>query len=139
MKQIHVGTYTLGWFYVDLYLIPDTDGGCFYMAPDDKSMPRIKVGIADTWPEVVSTLIHEALELVLTRRHLRFITSGRISTSPESLTFHFDHNQFNESVTELAGFLVVALPDVATAFRKVNRKPSKAKKHKSKRHSSRRA
>lgn len=136
MKQIHVGTYQLGWSNVDLFLMPDNDGGCFYMAPDDKSIPRIKVGLLDcVWTEVVNTLIHEALELVLARRYLRFIPTGRLSSSHDSYHFHFDHNQFTESVTELAGFLVAVLPDVRKAFEKARRKPEKPKR-KAKRYSS---
>lgn len=133
-RQIFVGTYYLGWFNVDLYLMPDNDGGCFYMAPDNKGVPRIKVGMSDyTWPEVVNTLIHEALELILARRHLRFIPTGRLSSGHDSYHFHFDHNEFTESVSELAPFLVAALPDVATAFRKARQKPTKKRKAKSSR------
>lgn len=116
-RSIHVGTFQLGWTNVDLYLDPDESGGCFYFAPNDKDTPRIRVGLDGmSWRDVVEVLLHETLELVLTRRDLRYVPTGRIACGHDSYVFHCDHNDFTQAVAEAAAFMVDTVPAVSKAY-----------------------
>jgi len=124
MKQLFVGTFRLGHQNVDLYALPDEAGGEFYCTPDDKSLPRIKVGIqSDSWHETVSVLIHESFELAAAILRVRFERDG-VRGDAASYLFSFDHSQFCDLCNCTAEFITPALPKLATIY---NRQHPKAK------------
>lgn len=123
MKQIFIGTFPIGHENVDLYAMPDEDGGCFYTQPNDKDPARIKVGLAkDSWPMVVEVLLHEAMEMATARYGGRFYPCGNMANGSDRYHFAFDHNQFSEICAAVALFITPALPKLAQQWTKLQKK-----------------
>lgn len=118
MKQVIVGTYEMGYEQVELVIREDT-GGEFYVIPEKGSVPRIKIG-ADysEWKDVVTTLLHEAFELVFDRLNCRYSPSNEITRDHSAYMFTFPHLVFSEACARVADFVTDALPDLAREWEK---------------------
>jgi hypothetical protein len=122
MKQVIVGVYYLGDEQVEIVLREDT-GGEFYSLPEKGKVPRIKLG-ADykDWDMVVRCLLHEVMEMVMFRNRCRYNISGDYSADHSAYMFLMNHTEFSDMCGKLAEFLVKCLPDLATAWKKWERK-----------------
>ena len=119
MKQIHLGSFQLGWENVDLYVFPEEDGGCYYFCPDPKSLPRIKIGLAyDKWSHVLAVLLHESMEYLLERYGYCFKKSGNISGDLSAKWFMLSHIEITEVWARQADFLADAIPALKKAYAK---------------------
>ena len=126
-SQIFVGAFPLGCIAVDLYALTHQFGGCFFTNPDGKAPPRIKVSIEyDRWDSVVEVLLHEALELSMSLKSLRYERSG-VAGDASSYTFLFDHTQFVDLCDCAASFITPAMPRLATIHRDYHAKLSAKK------------
>ncbi len=118
MTQVVVGIYEFGMGQAQLVL-RDGIGGEFYTVPDLGAIPRIKIGAdQDSWQEVVSTLLHEIIELQMA------LTGCRLSAVPDygrdhaGYIFIMTHLQFSEVCGRASIFVAAALPDLAAAWKK---------------------
>lgn len=118
VKQVIVGCYQFGSETVEIVL-REGDGGEFYSCPALGRSPRIKIG-ADyqDWLEVVRVMTHELLELAMFREKARYQISGDVGNDSGAYVFMFTHAEFSNIVGRTAEVMTVALPAVASAWRK---------------------
>jgi hypothetical protein len=112
-----VGTFDLGLRVVRLVATADGNSGSFDMR---KAMPEIRVGIGQSWPHVVSVLLHEAVEFVAVELGCRYKPEPDYANGQDGLVFMMDHTQFSEAIARAGWFAAKALPELATIYR--NRK-----------------
>jgi hypothetical protein len=122
-KQILVGTFRLCDVNVDLYGWQGVTGGWFFMAPDETSRPRLKVGLAvDSWWKCVATVMHEVVEAAAVMHRVRYYPANDASGENGLYQFVMTHSQFAEVVAEAAYFLTDALPKLAKVYNREHRK-----------------
>ena len=121
MKQVIVGNYSMGCDDVQIVL-REGDGGEFWTHPEVGAIARVKVGAAHTWNELVGVLLHEVIELQMTRLGYRLTPAPDYAKDNGSYVFLMTHTQFSEVVARCADCIAPALPDLATAFKKFHRK-----------------
>jgi hypothetical protein len=109
MKQKIVGTYPLGWGWVQI-VAREGHGGEFWLSPGDIDCPRIKIGLdSEQFEEVAESLLHEIEELSATILGTRFRKSAWQSEDSSAYTFVMTHQQFSEIVCWSAKLLVACL------------------------------
>jgi hypothetical protein len=119
MKQIFLGHFQLGWENVDLYVLPEEDGGVYFFCPDAKSLGRIKVGLDyDYWNQVLTVLFHEGLEYLLEKYGYCFNRAGNICRDLGAKWFHFNHVEYSEICSRLGVFIAEAAPKVEKEWKK---------------------
>lgn len=72
----------------------------------------------DHWWQVVSVLMHEAMELSYYRMGLRYTTTPDYASDNGGYLFVADHFKFSEATGRAAHFLTPALPDLSRAWMK---------------------
>lgn len=124
-KQVLIGTYHLGEEGIRLYGMTDNNGGESYFSPDDSGKPVIKVGLSDNdWDYTVSILLHETLEFALLRSSTGYKPIQDTRSSTLNRLFVLSHQQLDEACERQAVFIASALPELATAWKKnQKRKP----------------
>ena len=124
MKQKIVGTYYIGFNQMQVVLREGT-GGEFWHCPEDGAVPRMKIGAdQERWEDMLSCLLHESTEFLYDQLRVRFGRSNDLSKDHSEYMFMFNHNELSHSCACLGEFLAACLPDVATAWKKWNRKKS---------------
>lgn len=119
LDQIFIGTFEFCWMNVEVYGWRGQTGGWFYMKPDEKSPPRIKIGLGyKYWWEVVAVLLHEATEMSIDNQQCRFSNCGDHAHGSDGYIFNFNHNQFSEAVARVAYFVTPLLPELANVWKK---------------------
>ena len=130
MKKHHpktkfkIGTYQLGYRWVDLFADPTAEGARFNSMPDGKRHASITVGMGYTssgrpWGH----LIHEVVEFALSEIRGRFVYSDVFDDrATDTVVFHFDHNQLNELAARVGWFAQKCLRDFEKAYRRCHRK-----------------
>jgi len=98
---------------LDLYLCPGNSGNCRY----DESGIRMEVGADQAWPDVVSTLLHEAEETVLAGMCLRMSISDRFHVRPDEYRFFITHEDYTSVCDHAGRFMARVLPALATTYR----------------------
>ena len=122
MKQLIVGVFRCGPEQAQVVLREGT-GGELYFVPEVGCIPRIKIGAdGDGWDEVVSTLLHEAFEMELTRMRCRYSPAPDFGRDMGDFLFILTHAEFSEVCGRVSVFVADALPAVATAYKKWGRK-----------------
>ena len=122
MKPRCLGDYEIGYESVSLY-VRDGPGAEFYRQTKDANCPVIYVGLETaSWKEVVTELLHEALELTLDRLHCRLYSSRNLAGDTGAYVFVFDHPQFSACCADVGEFLADALPDLETEWIAWNKK-----------------
>jgi hypothetical protein len=118
MDSFLIGTYQIGYRYVDVIADPSVCGGSFYYMPDGTERSRMRIGLDyDTFFEVLSVVLHEATEFLLDEFRLRYRATNTFATrASDTFIFHFDHNEFTEVMARLATFLDDCLKDLRAAF-----------------------
>ena len=127
-EQPRVGTYLLRGENVEVFGKLDSDGGETYFAPEPGRLCRIKVGLKqDDWGDVLATLLHEALEVCLSRQSTAYWKShfGAVN-DPTTHVFIVSHSQMNEACTAVGVLLVKVIPDLLRVWT-LARKPEKAR------------
>ena len=104
----------------DLIIDPKTNGGTSNSRNDTTGRVTITVGIKDPdWTRVVEVTIHEALEMILSMRELRFREDcSSPDDGSDKTLFIMSHKQLEESIVGISSFVAQALPHLAKAFSK---------------------
>jgi hypothetical protein len=140
-KLIKVGTYQLGYRWVDVFLDPKYSGGSFDFMPgwgpnDPKVHSEMIVGCDHAAWKSWGVLAHEAMEAVMSDMGLRFNATVRICpNSSDNYTFIFDHAHFTEVAARVGAFISEAGAEFSRAVEKLREevkkpKPTKRKKAK---------
>lgn len=83
---------------------------------------RMEVGLDGEWPEVVSALLHEALEACCAVKGQRWSPWPDASLESSHCLFVLSHQEFAQAIAAVAGFAVKALPELAKAHAKHHKK-----------------
>jgi len=133
MKQKIVGSFPVGVEYCELVFREGT-GGEFYVMPEPGHIPRIKVGAdQDEWDAIVVVILHEALELILSRLKCRYETSDDQARDMYDYLFIAQHKNFSDACVRLADFLVPALPATEKAWKAWKQESKEEKRSRMKR------
>jgi len=125
-NKIKIGTFRLGLENVDLFGLSNTNGGYLELKPDDGHRSFIEVGLASKeWDFTVSILLHETLEFLMMRAFVAYASIGRIWASSSSRLFVLSHEQLDNICDRQAVFVTLALPKLATAWKKNQKKGKK--------------
>lgn len=125
MKERLIGVYKNGSENVEL-AVHESNGGHFYSVPEDGGLSRITIGMDyQRWHDVVSTLLHEAIEMQLMRVGARFNPNPDYSRDSANWMFVMNHSQHSEVCARVAIFVTKCLPALATCWRKHRRKTKK--------------
>ena len=128
-NRLLIGTFPLGIESFDLFGIANNGSGYLNLNPDGGSKPFIEVGlISDTWDFTVSILLHETLEFLMMRAFVAYRNMGEIYSSMEDRLFVFSHRQLDNICDRQALFIASALPELATAWKKNQKKGKKKRK-----------
>ncbi len=120
MRQKIVGVYDMGLDQVQLVL-REGEGGEFWFKPEDGHVPRIKVGADGEWKLVMSALLHEAMEMQMTRSHCRFNPAPDYGRDHSSYIFVMSHPIYSDIIARVAEFVSLCAPDLARAYKKFRR------------------
>lgn len=112
MGKKFIGSYYLGYDWVDLYL-RDGVGGDFDLLPEtnrkEGSCARISMGVEQKqWSRVMTSLLHEAMELAITKRQCRFWHAQGGMNDLGGFFFFMDHRQFTEVCGDAGEFMAKA-------------------------------
>ena len=119
MKRWKIGRYTLGCRGVDIFFRKGV-GGEFNSAPD-LGLAEINIGLEESWPDVVITILHETLEMVLSDSRLRWRPTPDYSGDNGSYLFLLTHEQFAESLARVAHCLAPCLPDAHKLYKRLRK------------------
>ena len=116
--QTYIGTWFLHSSQVDVYVIRDT-GGAYFLSPEPKRLPRIKVGILqDNWWEVRACAAHEVIEMLLCLHGCRLHRDGSYADNSDGGVFLCDHAQFSDIVNNASAFMDRCEPALRKVWRK---------------------
>ena len=118
-EPFKIGTYQLGWRWVDVYAEPGHTGGWFYFMPDGgQSHTRIRVGFDySDIDDSFCILVHEAMEALIDDAGCRMRpTSNFCRNASDLYRFAFDHNQMTDIAAKLGCFLWSIRKDFEAAF-----------------------
>ena len=114
MKRI--GIYHLGCEEAELFL-RDGTGGDVELCPGNGRPTKITLGgDYENWREIVDSLIHEVMELVMIREGLRFSPDPNHCSDMSNFIFCMNHVQYTNTCARVGMFIAECLPDLATAW-----------------------
>lgn len=115
MTQYQLGSYSLGFAAVDIYVWRERDGAEYYLNPDpdNGACGRMKIGLNQGWPGVLECLLHEAFEACFHTQGLAFTTMNRPVPDSANRVFLFNHQDF----TQICGKVGLLCNDVLLALR----------------------
>jgi len=117
-----IGTFPLGRETVDLFGVTSLAGGQLVLNPDS-GRAFIEVGlINEEWDFTVSILLHETMEFLMMRSFVAYRNIGQLYASPSSRLFVLSHEQLDDICDKQAVFVVAALPKLAAAWKKNQKK-----------------
>lgn len=121
-RPFKLGTYQLGFQWVDLWVDPTNRDGAFEFHPDRKSFCTVTVGIrSDGYAEVLGTLMHELLEATACDLGARYKRSGMFTESSDCYYFQMNHNDFTELCARAAYFISMCQVDLMTVHKRYNK------------------
>lgn len=113
-----IGTYQLGYRWVDLYYDPETTGGNFTWVPKGKSHSEMVIGFNYGYSDKpYGTLFHEALEAAAADVNGRFNREGFDGDASDVVVFMFDHNQHSEISARVSYFIKQCHEDFFKAWK----------------------
>lgn len=119
-KRPFLGSYALGWRSIDVYFNPESNGGRIRFFPDDKNVnTEVEIGINQSWPEVIDTILHEAMELVLIDGGHQYKKAGAFNNSSNHYWFQFNHLEYQEACARVGLFLANFLPEASRRYKKL--------------------
>lgn len=115
-KPFKLGTYQLGFQWVDLWLDPSSNDGSFVWTSDRTENSRITVGIYNqNYGDALGTLIHEAMENICCDLGLRFKRTAMYADDSGAYWFNMNHVDFTEICSRLGPFIQLCQSDLMTA------------------------
>lgn len=125
IKQKIIGTYYIGRDCVEVVL-REGDGGEFYFIPELGHIPRIKIGAGyDEWREIVSVLLHEAMEFVMSKLKHRYSKTEVFPPRESSdCVFILSHSDFSDVCARVADLISCCIGDLKTEWENWKEKES---------------
>jgi hypothetical protein len=118
MKRVYVGTYKFGFERATLYLREGVAANVQFL-PEEGGAVRILIGADERlWQDIVESLIHEVMELTLTKMECSWQPSYFIGNDSAKYKFIATHVQFQEACCRTAEYITPALPVLAKAWKK---------------------
>lgn len=106
---LKIGTYQLGWRWVDVFADPTSFGGTFKMIDHQNEGEHAKITVGfkdDKISDAMEVLTHEALEFLLGEHNYQFHpTRSYAPYATDAYHFMFDHNGLTEVAAKLGCFL----------------------------------
>jgi hypothetical protein len=121
VKQVIVGAYYMGYECVEIVLRPG-GGGSFTTAPQRGKLAEIKIGADQKWGMIITTLLHEATELIYERLRCRLEPSNDMSKDHGQYVFVLSHVQLSDSCGRLAELVCDCSKDLHKAWQKWGKK-----------------
>lgn len=119
-KNKRLGIYEFGYLKFEVFVDPSQKGGEFWcLGANGNAHPRMVIGTGwhkGDWHMLLSVVMHEAVEAVLTFRGDRFRPDPQMNSGHDSYIFHFDHKEFNEVMVWVADGLSKLVPDLRAEF-----------------------
>lgn len=103
-----IGTYQLGYRWVNVFAEPESCSGSFTWHPNNNTSDHseIRVGMAGKGDEPYAVLLHEVIEATCADLGTRFRkTSVYVESASDAYQFFFCHSQFTEIAARTAWFL----------------------------------
>jgi len=123
-----LGIYEMGYERVEVRYDTGTASSKGELLRDGATCTVITVGIKQArWFHVLSSLLHEVIEVSLHRHRARFQVSGDISGDTGNCLFVFDHQIFANACVVSAELISACQRDLHKAWR-ASRKKAKGKK-----------
>ncbi|MEO7099085.1 MAG: hypothetical protein ABI162_06965 [Luteolibacter sp.] len=117
MKKL-LGKYVIGYEVIEVYTDTDRDGGLFYLPDGRNDLGQMVIGLdGPSWPLVLSTLIHEAIEYAAVRQHTRFEPSMDTSKSTGAYRFFMTHEEFTEVLAVATELIAETQLPIARRYR----------------------
>lgn len=120
-SDLIVGRFRLGHRWVQLYVMPDSNGGTGEFAPQDPQICTIKIGVSDPWNDTVGTLLHEAAEVVMHDLRHAYKHAGSVDFGTGTFIFHMDHVQYSEVMQRVGHFIAAALPRFSAYYKRFHK------------------
>lgn len=122
-KPYKIGTYQLGFQWVDLWVDPTSDNGEFSWFSKKQQNCRVMLGIASSdYSVVLGTLLHEIVESTCCDLKVRFQKTGLFSDSTDQYHFMMDHNDFTELMARAGHFVRMSQLDLMKAHNRLHGK-----------------
>lgn len=123
MRDQLIGIYDIGHEPVRL-VVREGLGGEFGIYPS----PTIWIGIqSPSWSLVWESLLHEAMEFVAFRKHVRYTPDTSMTSDHGAYLFSFNHSEFADIIAKVALFTIPSLPMLKVAHEAYHN-PRRAKK-----------
>lgn len=119
MNELFIGTYQLGWRWVDVYGQRNERSGAYFFMPDDKpSHARIKVGMDHgSAADAFQVLAHEAFEFLADEGQCRYRKTGSYEpNASDNCFFIMDHSAMTEIIAKTGWFLHQIKKDFDAAY-----------------------
>jgi hypothetical protein len=114
MKHLLVGKGILRGAHAKLFLIQGSGGeATFY---DDGL--EINIGADQSWPNVISTLLHEIQEATYIMNDSRFLPADRFNNRASEYRFFMTHEEFGVACDNAGHFITPLLPSLAVCYKK---------------------
>lgn len=110
-----VGSFKFKMEVIDLYARGGRDG-CVIERPGRPV--AIEIGIDGDWHKTLATLLHEIHEYSYMSNSCRYGLNPDYTEALAGVSFFMTHEQFDQSVTQAAEFLVDAIPALAKVYNK---------------------
>ena len=85
----------------------------------------LEIGVDAGWGEVISSAVHELVELALTFQRKAYLPINQWSNQCAYRLFVFEHKHFDEATERAGDALAVVLPELAEAWREVEKRKKK--------------
>lgn len=125
-----IGTYELGYFKIEIYVLPASIGGtlCFLPRAEDSILPNIDIGINyDKFWDVQNVLLHEALEYYLAIKGYRYGKTNEICSGSDRYFFWINHQQFSDACESVAELIETVRPALYKEWSSRNKTKTKKK------------
>jgi hypothetical protein len=116
MDRIFIGRYPFGTRVVEIFGLPDDQGGAFNTAPD-MGICEIVIGLDyGCWEKVLAVLSHEIHELAAVEINVRWVPECDYCNGSDKYLFVMTHYQFSEVVARAAWLVADCYEDVKAAY-----------------------
>lgn len=129
MKPKSLGTFEFGYSAFEVY-VREGDGAEFMLlsseqTKNNRTPAKITIGLDVSWPEIFGSLLHEALEALLTIDRCRFRDTMRYYNDHASYVFMFNHDILTNVCECASDGIMTVLPKLKRAWAEHKHKKSK--------------
>lgn len=123
-KSRKLGTYWMGWGYVEVWVNPNDMDGSFESPNIHGGLQVMVIGLANPdYGQVLGLVVHEAMEATMCDIGVRFSKAPTyIETCSDSYHFMMNHNEFSEAAARVGHFINHLQVDLMKAHVKHHKK-----------------